>query len=107
MPNISRHTEVLLEGFLQMDPKKRPEMLIIGAALWSIRDSKFSNVAKQQYKENITRILPHLQELSQHMAVLWRVQYPVMESLRYLVDYWHFITNKMVDEYNNIANAIL
>lgn len=109
--NMTNQTNAALTGYSEVSPEERPTMLILGAALWSIRDSNYSAEALREYRVNITAMLPALRVLRSSSLVLWREQYPIAEFLRYRSKNWkrnwNFVTNAKVRRYNQVAEDIL
>lgn len=79
----------------------RPDVVILGAASWSIKQHGGSSEALQQYRVNLTSMAAPLQRLADHSEVYWLLQAPVREeALRVLRK---SITNQQLDLYNQAA----
>ncbi|MEQ2167451.1 N-acetylneuraminate 9-O-acetyltransferase [Goodea atripinnis] len=83
----------------------RPDVVILGAATWSIKLHSGSSEALQQYKVNLTAIAVHLDRLAEHAEVYWVLQDPVNEDM--LSDNRKMITNQQLDLYNEVALEVL
>ncbi|MED6257468.1 N-acetylneuraminate 9-O-acetyltransferase [Ataeniobius toweri] len=83
----------------------RPDVVILGAATWSIKLHSGSSEALQQYKVNLTSIAVHLDRLAEHAEVYWVLQDPVNEDM--LSDNRKMITNQQLDLYNEVALEVL
>ncbi|KAL2080022.1 hypothetical protein ACEWY4_023815 [Coilia grayii] len=83
----------------------KPDVIIIGAATWSIKLHSGSSETVLQYKANITAIAPLLETLAEDSEVYWVLQGPVSEDL--LSESHKMITNEQIDMYNGAAvNAL-
>ncbi|KAL0961885.1 hypothetical protein UPYG_G00332900 [Umbra pygmaea] len=87
------------------DPSVKPDVVIIGAATWSIKLHGGSSEALQQYKINLTAISSSLEQLAEDGEVYWVLQDPVHEQG--LSDNRKMITNEQLDLYNEAALSIL
>ncbi|XP_060915826.1 N-acetylneuraminate 9-O-acetyltransferase [Labrus mixtus] len=83
----------------------KPDVVVIGAATWSIKYHSGSSEGLQQYKVNLTGIAVHLEKLAEHVEVYWVVQDPVNEEV--LSDSRKMITNQQLALYNEAAEDIL
>ncbi|XP_054847950.1 N-acetylneuraminate 9-O-acetyltransferase [Eublepharis macularius] len=83
----------------------KPNIIIAGAATWSIKIHNGSNEALTQYKINITSIAPLLEKLAKSSDVYWVLQDPVYEDM--LSESRKMITNEKIDAYNEAAVSIL
>ncbi|KAH0627449.1 hypothetical protein JD844_003161 [Phrynosoma platyrhinos] len=86
-------------------PSPKPNIIIAGAATWSIKIHNGSNEALTQYKINITSIAPLLENLAKTSSVYWVLQDPVYEEM--LSESRKMITNEKIDAYNEAAISIL
>ncbi|KAI4878598.1 hypothetical protein NFI96_029293, partial [Prochilodus magdalenae] len=86
-------------------PLNKPDVIIIGAATWSIKLHSGSSQTLLQYKANITSIAAPLEKLSEHSEVYWVLQDPVYEAL--LSENRKMITNVQIDQYNAAAVSAL
>ncbi|XP_030644995.1 N-acetylneuraminate (7)9-O-acetyltransferase [Chanos chanos] len=83
----------------------QPNVIIIGAATWSIKLHNGSNWALSQYKTNLTFIASPLEKLAERSEIYWVLQDPVHEET--LNDNRKMITNEQIDNYNEAAlNAL-
>ncbi|XP_041665220.1 N-acetylneuraminate 9-O-acetyltransferase [Cheilinus undulatus] len=83
----------------------RPDVVVAGAATWSIKLHSGSSEALQQYRANLTGISVHLAKLAERGEVYWVLQDPVNEEV--LSDNRKMITNQQLDLYNDVAEDIL
>lgn len=83
----------------------RPDVVILGAATWSIKLHSGSSETLQQYRANLTAIAVHLDRLAEHGEVYWVLQDPVYEDV--LSENRKMITNQQVDLYNEVAMEVL
>ncbi|CAM1331927.1 Uncharacterised protein g10718 [Pycnogonum litorale] len=106
--NVTTDTERQLFELENLHPIDRPRVLVLGVALWSIRDARSSqSIAIEEYRRNLTLISPHLENLHRFSIVLWRIQYPIVEHIQQKLNYWQFVKNEVIDKYNEIAARIL
>uniref|UniRef100_A0A4W4H7V6 N-acetylneuraminate (7)9-O-acetyltransferase n=1 Tax=Electrophorus electricus TaxID=8005 RepID=A0A4W4H7V6_ELEEL len=82
-------------------PSAKPDVIIIGAATWSIKLHSGSSETLLQYKANLTSIAAPLEKLSEHNDVYWVLQDPVNEEV--LSENRKMITNEQIDLYNAAA----
>eukprot|EP00062_Callorhinchus_milii_P022902 gi/632981175/ref/XP_007907446.1/ PREDICTED: CAS1 domain-containing protein 1 [Callorhinchus milii] len=87
------------------DIQPKPHIIVIGAATWSIKIHNGSKEALNQYKINLTSILPVLEKLSETREVYWVLQDPVYENV--LSENRKMITNQRIALYNKAALSIL
>lgn len=83
----------------------KPDVIVAGAATWSIKINNGSAESLARYKVNLTDIEPVLGKLSDSSDVYWVLQDPVNEQL--LSESRKMITNARIDAYNEAAAAIL
>nr|XP_046272718.1 N-acetylneuraminate 9-O-acetyltransferase isoform X1 [Scatophagus argus] len=83
----------------------KPDVVILGAATWSIKLHSGSSDTLQQYKANLTAIAVHLERLADHGEVYWVLQDPVNEEV--LSDNRKMITNRQLELYNEAAVDVL
>ncbi|XP_058036076.1 N-acetylneuraminate 9-O-acetyltransferase isoform X2 [Ahaetulla prasina] len=83
----------------------KPNILVVGAATWSIKIHNGSNEALTQYRINITSIAPLLEKLARSSDVYWVLQDPVYEDM--LSESRKMITNEKIDTYNEAVVSIL
>ncbi|XP_062265499.1 N-acetylneuraminate 9-O-acetyltransferase isoform X1 [Platichthys flesus] len=83
----------------------KPDVVILGAATWSIKLHSGSSEALQQYKVNLTAIAVHLERLADQGEVYWVLQDPVNEEV--LSDNRKMITNQQLELYNEAAADVL
>ncbi|XP_017550472.1 N-acetylneuraminate 9-O-acetyltransferase isoform X2 [Pygocentrus nattereri] len=86
-------------------PFNKPDVIIIGAATWSIKLHSGSSETLLQYKANLTSIAAPLEKLTEHSEVYWVLQDPVYEEL--LSENRKMITNEQIDQYNAAAVSAL
>ncbi|XP_042290752.1 N-acetylneuraminate 9-O-acetyltransferase [Thunnus maccoyii] len=79
----------------------KPDVVILGAATWSIKLHSGSSEALQQYKVNLTAIAVPLERLADHGEVYWVLQDPVNEEV--LSENRKMITNQQLNLYNEAA----
>ncbi|CAB1350739.1 unnamed protein product [Coregonus sp. 'balchen'] len=87
------------------DPSVKPDVVIIGAATWSIKLRGGSSEALQQYRANLTAISLPLEQLAEDGEVYWVLQDPVHEEV--LSDNRKMITNEQLELYNEAALSTL
>ncbi|XP_021415648.2 N-acetylneuraminate 9-O-acetyltransferase isoform X1 [Oncorhynchus mykiss] len=87
------------------DPSVKPDVVIIGAATWSIKLRSGSSEALQQYRANLTAISLPLEQLAEDGEVYWVLQDPVHEEV--LSGNRKMITNEQLDLYNEAALGTL
>ncbi|KAK2830246.1 hypothetical protein Q5P01_018177 [Channa striata] len=83
----------------------KPDIVILGAATWSIKLHGGSSETLQQYKVNLTAIAVHLERLADHGEVYWVLQDPVNEEV--LSENRKMITNQQLERYNEAAADVL
>ncbi|KAK5855224.1 hypothetical protein PBY51_005349 [Eleginops maclovinus] len=83
----------------------KPDVVILGAATWSIKLRSGSSETLQQYKVNLTAIAVHLEKLADHGEVYWVLQDPVNEEV--LSENRKMITNQQLEQYNEAAADVL
>nr|XP_057903751.1 N-acetylneuraminate 9-O-acetyltransferase isoform X2 [Doryrhamphus excisus] len=79
----------------------KPDVVILGAATWSIKLHGGCGETLQQYKDNMTAIGIHLERLAKHGEIYWVLQDPVNEEV--LRSDRKMITNQQLDQYNEAA----
>uniref|UniRef100_A0A8C2ZNT1 CAS1 domain containing 1 n=1 Tax=Cyclopterus lumpus TaxID=8103 RepID=A0A8C2ZNT1_CYCLU len=89
----------------KVEGSAKPDVVILGAATWSIKLHSGSSETLQQYKVNLTAIAVHLEKLADHGEVYWVVQEPVNEQV--LSENRKMITNKQLELYNDAAVDVL
>ncbi|XP_029590665.1 N-acetylneuraminate 9-O-acetyltransferase isoform X1 [Salmo trutta] len=87
------------------DPSVKPDVVIIGAATWSIKLRSGSSEALQQYRANLTAISLPLEQLAEDGEVYWVLQDPVHEEI--LSVNRKMITNEQLELYNEAALGTL
>ncbi|XP_044028714.1 N-acetylneuraminate 9-O-acetyltransferase [Siniperca chuatsi] len=83
----------------------KPDVVILGAATWSIKLHSGSSETLQQYKVNLTAIVMHLEKLADNGEVYWVLQDPVNEEV--LSENRKMITNRQLELYNEAAVDVL
>uniref|UniRef100_A0A3B3VGH8 N-acetylneuraminate (7)9-O-acetyltransferase n=1 Tax=Poecilia latipinna TaxID=48699 RepID=A0A3B3VGH8_9TELE len=83
----------------------KPDVVILGAATWSIKLHSGSSETLQQYRANLTAIAVHLDKLAEHAEIYWVLQDPVYEDT--LSENRKMITNQQLDLYNQAATEVL
>ncbi|XP_061598663.1 N-acetylneuraminate 9-O-acetyltransferase [Cololabis saira] len=83
----------------------KPDVIILGAATWSIKLHSGSSDTLQQYKSNLTAIAVPLERLAEHGEVYWVLQDPVNEAV--LSENRKMITNQQLELYNEAAADVL
>ncbi|KAF3707561.1 N-acetylneuraminate 9-O-acetyltransferase [Channa argus] len=83
----------------------KPDVVILGAATWSIKLHGGSRETLQQYKINLTAIAVHLERLADYGEVYWVLQDPVNEEV--LSENRKMITNQQLELYNEAATDVL
>uniref|UniRef100_A0A674CVE9 CAS1 domain containing 1 n=1 Tax=Salmo trutta TaxID=8032 RepID=A0A674CVE9_SALTR len=92
-------------GLVPLDPSIKPDVVIIGAATWSIKLHGGSSEALQQYRANLTAISLPLEQLAEDGEVYWVLQDPVHEEG--LSDNRKMITNEQLELYNKVVLSTL
>ncbi|RXM32257.1 CAS1 domain-containing protein 1 [Acipenser ruthenus] len=92
-------------GGLPMGTSLKPDIIVLGAATWSIKLHNGNTEALHQYKTNLTSIARLLEKLAEHIEVIWVLQDPVLED--HLSEDRKMITNQQIDLYNEAALSIL
>ncbi|KAG7458185.1 hypothetical protein MATL_G00235460 [Megalops atlanticus] len=87
------------------DTTVKPDVIILGAATWSIKLHGGSAESLLQYKSNLTAIVRFLEKLAEDSDVYWVLQDPVNEDM--LSDNRKMITNQQIDLYNDAAVSTL
>ncbi|XP_068603340.1 N-acetylneuraminate 9-O-acetyltransferase [Brachionichthys hirsutus] len=87
------------------EASEKPDVIILGAATWSIKLHSGSSETLQQYKVNLTAIVVHLEKLADPGEVYWVLQDPVNEEV--LSDNRKMITNQQLELYNHAAVDVL
>ncbi|XP_064204331.1 N-acetylneuraminate 9-O-acetyltransferase isoform X1 [Anguilla rostrata] len=87
------------------DAKTKPDVIIMGAATWSIKLHSGSSESLQQYRSNLSAITHVLEELAEDSEIYWVLQDPVYEEM--LSDNRKMITNQQIDLYNDAALGAL
>lgn len=83
----------------------RPNIVIVGSATHSIKQSNASLNALEYYQKNLTILLPYMDSLNRSTTILWVLQDPIKHEL--LKDDRAMITNEQIDAYNKAAMEIL
>ncbi|XP_056153835.1 N-acetylneuraminate 9-O-acetyltransferase isoform X2 [Lampris incognitus] len=79
----------------------KPDIVVLGAATWSIKLHSGSSETLQQYKVNLTAMSTPLEMLAEDGEVYWVLQDPVNEEL--LSENRKRITNQQLEMYNEAA----
>ncbi|XP_077599546.1 N-acetylneuraminate (7)9-O-acetyltransferase isoform X1 [Stigmatopora nigra] len=79
----------------------QPDVVVLGAATWSIKLRGGTGETLRQYKVNVSAMAPLLESLAQHGEVYWVLQEPVNEEL--LRKDRKMITNHQLELYNRAA----
>ncbi|KAM8966254.1 N-acetylneuraminate (7)9-O-acetyltransferase [Pelodytes ibericus] len=83
----------------------KPQLVVAGAAMWSIKINNGSAESLAQYKVNMTDVAPVLEKMADVSDVYWIMQDPVYEQL--LSESRKMITNERIDAYNEVASGVL
>ncbi|XP_020640911.3 N-acetylneuraminate (7)9-O-acetyltransferase isoform X1 [Pogona vitticeps] len=103
-PEVNGSMKQCIKSWIE-GPSPKPNIVVAGAATWSIKIHNGSNEALTQYKINITSIAPLLENLARSSDVYWILQDPVYEDM--LSENRKMITNEKIDAYNEAAVSIL
>ncbi|KAM8766280.1 N-acetylneuraminate (7)9-O-acetyltransferase isoform 1-T1 [Acanthopagrus schlegelii] len=103
-PEANNSMKELLTSWTK-EASAKPDVVILGAATWSIKLHSGSSEALQQYRVNLTAIAVHLERLADHGEVYWVLQDPVNEEV--LSDNRKMITNQQLELYNEAAVDVL
>ncbi|KAG9355451.1 hypothetical protein JZ751_000289 [Albula glossodonta] len=87
------------------DTTTKPDVIILGAATWSIKLHSGSSETLNQYRSNLSAIAHILEKLAEESDVYWVLQDPVYEEI--LSDNRKMITNQQIDLYNDAAISTL
>uniref|UniRef100_A0A667YDD8 N-acetylneuraminate (7)9-O-acetyltransferase n=1 Tax=Myripristis murdjan TaxID=586833 RepID=A0A667YDD8_9TELE len=87
------------------EPSAKPDVVILGAATWSIKLHGGSTEALQQYKVNLTAMSAPLERLAEDGEIYWVLQDPVNEEV--LSENRKMITNQQLELYNEAAVDVL
>ncbi|KAI1901624.1 hypothetical protein AGOR_G00036320 [Albula goreensis] len=87
------------------DTTTKPDVIILGAATWSIKLHSGSSETLNQYRSNLSAIAHILEKLAEESNVYWVLQDPVYEEI--LSDNRKMITNQQIDLYNDAAISTL
>ncbi|CAL8294229.1 unnamed protein product [Merluccius merluccius] len=87
------------------DRSPKPDVIVLGAAAWSIKLHSGSSESLQQYRVNLTAMAVPLERLAEDAEVYWVLQDPVNEEA--LSESRKMITNHQLDLYNEAAAAAL
>ncbi|XP_076362337.1 N-acetylneuraminate (7)9-O-acetyltransferase isoform X2 [Tachypleus tridentatus] len=104
-PMVNTSMYEVFEKWLHEEPKKRPKVIIVGSGTWSIKVFNGSMEAVENYRTNMTRLMPYLDQLGKKSKVLWMLQEPVNEDK--LSRNRKMITNDQIKLYNSIAIEVL
>ncbi|XP_018587339.1 N-acetylneuraminate (7)9-O-acetyltransferase [Scleropages formosus] len=83
----------------------KPDVIVMGAATWSIKLNSGSIETLHQYKANLSSIAHLMEKLAQESEVYWVLQDPVYEEK--LSDSRKMITNEQLEHYNEAAVDVL
>uniref|UniRef100_A0A3P9K2D5 N-acetylneuraminate (7)9-O-acetyltransferase n=1 Tax=Oryzias latipes TaxID=8090 RepID=A0A3P9K2D5_ORYLA len=103
-PEANNSMKERLVSWIQ-EGSAKPDVVILGAATWSIKLHGGSSETLQQYKVNLTAIAVHLERLAEHGEVYWILQDPVNEEA--LSENRKMITNHQLELYNEVAVSVL
>ncbi|KAM4631022.1 N-acetylneuraminate (7)9-O-acetyltransferase isoform 2-T2 [Polymixia lowei] len=95
--------ERLISWTQELSPK--PDVVVLGAATWSIKLHSGSSETLQQYKVNLTAMSSPLERLAEDGEVYWVLQDPVNEEV--LSESRKMITNQQLESYNEAAVDVL
>ncbi|KAJ8403107.1 hypothetical protein AAFF_G00360230 [Aldrovandia affinis] len=87
------------------DTTAKPDVIVMGAATWSIKLHSGSSETLHQYRSNMSTIARFLEKLAENSEVYWVLQDPVYEEM--LSDNRKMITNQQIDLYNDAAISTL
>uniref|UniRef100_A0A4W3K8B5 N-acetylneuraminate (7)9-O-acetyltransferase n=1 Tax=Callorhinchus milii TaxID=7868 RepID=A0A4W3K8B5_CALMI len=104
-PEVNNSMKDCFKAWTEVYIQPKPHIIVIGAATWSIKIHNGSKEALNQYKINLTSILPVLEKLSETREVYWVLQDPVYENV--LSENRKMITNQRIALYNKAALSIL
>lgn len=110
LPVINSSVIKSLESWSTQDAKLRPKIIVAGSGIQSIRENNASLEsvkAVEEYKKNLTRLLPEIDKLSStgSSQILWMLQHPVREEK--LSEKNAMITNEQIDLFNKAAIDVL
>ncbi|XP_064603309.1 N-acetylneuraminate 9-O-acetyltransferase-like [Liolophura sinensis] len=92
------------KNWLSLIAEARPDVIIVGMGVWTMRETNATVKGQQGYKDNLTAIVPYIRELRKHSHVMWIPQDPIDEAT--LDDRRRMLSNKLVNKYNKIAKAV-
>ncbi|OQV11566.1 putative CAS1 domain-containing protein 1 [Hypsibius exemplaris] len=89
----------------------RPNMLVIGAGVWSIKDCQVNNknqdACVQNYKEQFKAIHPLLEEMATTTDVIWTPQCAISEKVLSYNNKDLGFTNRNMHLYNDVVRQVL
>ncbi|XP_048848839.1 N-acetylneuraminate 9-O-acetyltransferase [Brienomyrus brachyistius] len=103
-PEVNNSLKELLMSWTEGSLAK-PDVIVMGAATWSIKLNGGSMEALNQYRSNLSAMANLLQKLAQGSDVYWVLQEPVYEEK--LSDNRKMITNEQIVLYNEAAVSSL
>lgn len=104
-PMIDAQMFNVYHNWLALNASDRPKIVVTGSATHAIKVSNASLVALEQYRQNLTRLMPLMEEMGDTSQILWVLQDPVVEER--LSPDRIMITNEQIDLYNEAAMEIL
>uniref|UniRef100_A0ABM0M2E0 CAS1 domain-containing protein 1-like n=1 Tax=Saccoglossus kowalevskii TaxID=10224 RepID=A0ABM0M2E0_SACKO len=103
LPEVNKSANAYYEQLLKI--QRLPDILIHGSASWAIKQNSGSPEALEQFKVNLSSLLPIMDKVAEKTNLFWMTQQPV-ESLK-LNEARQVITNEQIEEYNMAVQEIL
>lgn len=104
-PVVDASMRAACAHWLTLGSAERPTVLVVGSGTWSIKLTNGSSHAVNQYKANVTKLVPHLDWLANTTRILWVLQDPVIPEKLHPAR--KMITNELIDSYNEAATRAL
>ncbi|XP_053207163.1 N-acetylneuraminate 9-O-acetyltransferase-like [Panonychus citri] len=102
-PVINESMFTSYQNWLNSDISTRPEVVVTGSGTWTIKSSNASLKALENYKTNLTRLLPYMDRMG--CELFWVLQDPVNPEK--LDPSRSMISNEQIDLYNKAAINVL
>uniref|UniRef100_T1KKL8 Cas1p 10 TM acyl transferase domain-containing protein n=1 Tax=Tetranychus urticae TaxID=32264 RepID=T1KKL8_TETUR len=102
-PVINESMFTPYQNWLSSDISSRPQVVVTGSGTWTIKSSNASLKALEDYKTNLTRLLPNMDRMG--CEILWVLQDPVNPEK--LDPSRSMISNEQIDLYNKAAINVL
>lgn len=104
-PIVNESMFQIYHDILNEEAQFKPKIIITGTATWHIKQSNASEEALNEFKVNLTKLLPLINKVGQATQILWLLQHPVIEER--LIKSRKMITNEQIDLFNKASRDIL